>query len=178
MLYDQTIPGYHQALTALSGELDKALGWAAEEGRSESDLLAARLAPNMAALATQIRFTCTQAVQPAGTLGGDTPPTFAADAANVAELQDQIAGALAFLDKIDPASFGSDPDRPVSLALATGMIFDMPAAIYVRDWAHPQFYFHRVTAYAILRHLGVPLGKADYVAYMMQHLRPGTAPAS
>ncbi|WP_033075624.1 DUF1993 domain-containing protein [Sphingopyxis sp. MWB1] len=178
MLYDQTIPGYHQALTALSGELDKALDWAKEQGRTESDLLAARLAPDMASFATQIRFTCIQAVQPAATLGGQTPPSFADDAVDVAGLQVQIAKAIAFIDDIDPTAFGNDTERQVSLTLATGMVFDLPAAIYVRDWAHPQFYFHRVTAYAILRHLGVPLGKADYVAYMMQYLRPGTAPTA
>ncbi len=56
--------------------------------------------------------------------------------------------------------------------------FDLTAATYVRDWALPQFYFHIVAAYAVMRHLGVPLGKADYAGYMMQHLRPGTAPTA
>ena len=67
---------------------------------------------------------------------------------------------------------------PISFTLPNGMTFDMTAATYVRDWADPQFYFHRVAAYAVLRHMGVPLGKADYVAYMMQYLRPGTAPTT
>src|SRR3546814_14813192 len=58
------------------------------------------------------------------------------------------------------------------------MVFDLSAIDYVRDWALPQFYFHIVAAYAILRHMCVPLGKADYASYMMRHLRPGTAPAA
>ena len=56
------------------------------------------------------------------------------------------------------------------------MTFDLTAEGYVRDWALPQFYFHLMTAYAILRANGVPLGKIDYVPYMMRYLRPA-APA-
>ena len=80
-------------------------------------------------------------------------------------------------DDVDRAALGDDLDRDVSFELPNGMVFDMPALDYVRDWAQPQFAFHRTIAYAILRHMGVPLGKADYVAYMMRYLRPGTAPA-
>jgi hypothetical protein len=57
-----------------------------------------------------------------------------------------------------------------------GMIFDLTAEQYARDWALPQFYFHVMIAYAILRAEGVDLGKADYVAHMFAYLRPGTMP--
>ena len=59
-----------------------------------------------------------------------------------------------------------------------GMIFDFSAEQYVRDWALPQFYFHVMTAYAILRAQGVALGKADYVTHMFGYVRPGTMPAA
>ena len=65
-----------------------------------------------------------------------------------------------------------------SQGIKRGYVTDMTAATYVRDWAQPQFYFHLVAAYAVMRHLGVPLGKPDYVSYMMQYLRPGTAPTA
>ena len=58
-----------------------------------------------------------------------------------------------------------------------GMVFDLTAEQYVRDWALPQFYFHLMTAYAILRAEGIELGKADYVAHMFAYLRPGTRPS-
>src|SRR3546814_19076128 len=93
-------------------------------------------------------------------------------------MQAQIAQTLAWLDALDPAAFGDDADRPVEFSLPNGMVFDLRALDYVRDWALPQFYFHIVAAYAILRHMGVPLGKAVYASYMMQPLRPGTAPAA
>ena len=63
----------------------------------------------------------------------------------------------------------------MALELPNGMAFDMAAEEYVRDWALPQFYFHVVTAYAILRHHGVAIGKGDYVPHMFAYLRPGTA---
>src|SRR3546814_17938486 len=93
-------------------------------------------------------------------------------------MQAQIAQALAWFDALDPAAFGDDADRPVEFSLPNGMVFDLRALDYVRDWALPPFYFHIVAAYAILRHMGVPLGKDDYASYLMQHLRPGTAPAA
>src|SRR3546814_9766530 len=77
------------------------------------------------------------------------------------------------LDSIDRAALDGDLDRMVSFELPNGMVFDLSAFDYVRDWAVPQFAFHRTMAYAILRHMRVPLGKADYVSYMMRHLRPG-----
>src|SRR3546814_2803515 len=78
-------------------------------------------------------------------------------------MQEQIAATLAILDAVDRTALGDDGDRPVSFELPNGMIFDMSAFDYVRDWAAPQFAFHHVAAYAVLRHMGVPLGKADYV---------------
>lgn len=177
MLYDMTVPAYVNGLNALSAQLGKALAWSADKDIGEQQLLAARLAPDMFPLASQVRFTCMQAVQPASRLGARGAPAFAEDGADFAALQAQIADALAWLRAIDRAAVDGDADRPVSFDLPNGMVFDMTALTYVRDWAQPQFYFHLVAAYAILRHMGVPLGKADYVGHMMTYLRPGTAPA-
>lgn len=71
---------------------------------------------------------------------------------------------------------GVAPARAIAHALPQGMIFDLSAEQYARDWAIPQFYFHVMTAYAILRAEGAALGKADYVAHMFAYLRPGTMP--
>lgn len=177
MLYDLTVPAYQNGLKSLSAELSRALAWGVDNGIGELQFAVARLAPDMFPLASQVRFSCVQAVQPLVRLGGVAVPEFAEDATAFAGMQDQIASALACLDDVDPAALGDDLDRAVSFELPNGMIFDMTALAYVRDWAGPQFYFHRTAAYAVLRHMGVPLGKADYVGYMMRHLRPGTAPA-
>jgi hypothetical protein len=178
MLYDMTVPAYQNGLRALSAQLDKALTWGAENDVGELQLIVARLAPDMFPLASQVRFSCLQAVQPLARLGATGAPELTDDATDFAGLQAQIAATLAWLDSVDAATFDADPDRPVSFDLPNGMAFDMTALTYVRDWAQPQFYFHLVAAYSILRHMGVPLGKADYVGYMMAYLRPGTAPAA
>ena len=68
--------------------------------------------------------------------------------------------------------------RQTRWTLALGSRFDLDGEGYARDWALSQFYFHIMTAYAILRNQGVELGKADYVQHMFAYLRPGTAPAS
>ena len=178
MLYDLTVPAYQNGLKALSGELSKASAWGADNGIGELQFAVARLAPDMFPLASQVRFTCIQALQPLHRLGGIAVPEFPEDATDFAGMQEQIAATLAILDAVDRTALGDDGDRPVSFELPNGMIFDMSAFDYVRDWAAPQFAFHHVAAYAVLRHMGVPLGKADYVGYMMRYLRPGTAPTA
>jgi hypothetical protein len=178
MLYDLTVPACQNGLKALSSELAKALAWGAENGIGVLQFAVARLAPDMFPLAAQVRSTCRQAVQPLARLGVQNAPEFPDDATDFATMQAQIATALAFLDTVEPAALGSDDGRAVSFDLPNGMVFDMTAFEYLRDWAQPQFYFHRVAAYAVLRHMGVPLGKADYVGYITRHLRPGTAPTA
>jgi hypothetical protein len=177
-LYDLTIPAYAGALRALSGQLVKALDWGEQNGVGELQFVAARLAPDMFPLAAQVRFTCAQAIQTAARLGADNVPDLREDAPDFQGLQTQIAATLAWLDTIASATLDGDDDRAVSFDLPNGMTFDMTAATYVRDWAQPQFYFHLVAAYAVMRHMGVPLGKGDYVSYMMPYLRPGTAPTA
>ncbi|ALH79015.1 DUF1993 domain-containing protein [Sphingopyxis macrogoltabida] len=177
MLYDLTVPAYINGLKALSGQLGKALAWGRDNDIGELQFIAARLAPDMFPLASQVRFSCGQAIQAATRLGAGGAPLLDEDATDFAGLQAQIAATLAWLETIDRAALDGDPDRAVGFDLPNGMAFDMTAATYVRDWAQPQYYFHLVAAYGILRHMGVPLGKADYVSYMMAYLRPGTAPA-
>ena len=89
-----------------------------------------------------------------------------------------IDEALAFLDGLAPDALDNGAGRPLALELPMGIAFDLDGEGYARDWALSQFYFHIMTAYAILRNQGVELGKADYVQHMFAYLRPGTAPAS
>lgn len=178
-LYDLTIPAYIHGLGALSAQLAKALDWGEQNGVGELQFATARLAPDMFPLTAQVRFSCAQAIQAAARLGAaNDAPALAEDITDFAGLQAQIAATLAWLGAIDPAMLAGDDDRTIGFELPNGMAFDMTPATYARDWAQPQFYFHLVAAYAVLRHMGVPLGKADYVGYMMQYLRPGTAPAA
>jgi hypothetical protein len=179
------IPAYAQMLRGLSNWLDKArtqLG----AGSAEA-LLSARLAPDMFPLATQIRFACMQALEVVdrlsdagltalievvlneGRAGGEQP-------GSIADAQARIATTLAVLDGVAPDALDKRAPGALAIELPMGMAFDMTGEQYIRDWAQPQFYFHLLAAYAILRAGGVTLGKADYVAHAMGYLRPGSSP--
>lgn len=178
-------PTYVQMLQALAAWLCKAQ---AERPGSQADaLLSVRLAPDMFPLSTQVRFACVQAQEGMYRLHGTTFPvtlqTLLDEGRNGGERPGSMAEAVARIDETvalvrSLASRSVDPDeqRPIAHALPAGMIFDLTAAQFARDWALPQFYFHVMTAYAILRSQGIGLGKADYVAHMLGFLRPGTVP--
>ena len=179
------VPTYVQMLGAVSQWLSKAE--AQRPDGSADTLLAARLAPDMFPLATQIRFACVQAQEglfrlleqafpPAlqtlldeGRNAGERPGT-------LADAQARIAETIAVVEAAAATGITIAPAAPIAHALPNGMILDLTAAHYARDWALPQFYFHVVTAYSILRAQGIALGKADYASHMFAYLRP-TAPS-
>ncbi|MET4897495.1 DUF1993 domain-containing protein [Sphingomonadaceae bacterium jetA1] len=180
------IPTYRQMLQTLDGLLGKAEEHGSKQTRN---LLDARLDDDMLPLSSQIRFAVYQAQDAVFRLRDEAIPQWLTmiaaeghEARSAAGSWDQvrryIADAQSFLatlpgDALDPAA-----SRPITITLPDGMTFDLTGEQYVRDWALPQFYFHVVTAYAILRHHGVRLGKADYVPHMFAYLRKGDAPAA
>ena len=170
-------------LGALSAWLGKAE--AQQPGDGAERLLVARLAPDMFPLSTQIRFACVQAQEGVFRLRAQPfPPSIgelldegrsaAERPGSIADARARIAETLAIVEAADAPAV--DPATPIAHELPQGMVFDLTAEQYVRDWALPQFYFHVMTAYAILRAEGIELGKADYVNHMFAYLRPGTMP--
>lgn len=185
-LLDTLVPTYVQMLAALSAWLAKAETQKLDSGAET--LLIARLAPDMFPLSTQIRFACVQAQEGMFRLRGQAfPPSIEVlldEGRNAAERPGSIVDARARIAEtmgiVKAAAADApvmEPATPIAHALPQGMVFDLTAEQYVRDWALPQFYFHVMTAYAILRAQGVELGKADYVAHMFSYLRP-SAPLS
>ena len=185
-LQDLLVPTYVQMLGALSAWLGKAE--AERPGGAADELLSARLAPDMFPLSTQVRFACVQAQEGVFRLRGEEFPASvtvlleegrnaAEHPESIAEAQARIAETVAIVEAAAADARVLDPATPIAHALHQGMVFDLTAEQYARDWALPQFYFHLMTAYAILRALGVQLGKADYVAHMFAYLRPGTLPS-
>lgn len=179
------IPTYTQMLKTLSGWLEKAQ---AQMPKTDAEaLLSARLAPDMFPLSTQVRFACLQAQEAIFRLSGEAFPesldTLVEEGRNASEQPGSLADAQARIDEtimllegLAPNALDADPDRPIAHELPSGMIFDLTAEQYARDWTLPQFYFHLMTAYAILRREKVELGKADYVPHMFAYLRPETIP--
>ncbi|WP_422058191.1 DUF1993 domain-containing protein [Sphingomonas sp.] len=181
ILPDLIVPTYVQMLGALSGWLGKA-----ETQGTGDAVMAARLAPDMFPLATQIRFACVQAQEGVHRLRGEAFPPVVTELLDegrnagerpgtIADARARIAQTLALLEQVRDDMPAVDPTTPIAHTLPQGMVFDLTAEQFVRDWALPQFYFHLMTAYAILRARGVELGKVDYVAHMFAYLRPKTA---
>ena len=157
------------------GSLDVWLAKAMEHPRGDA-LLGDKLTEDMFPLARQIRFCCNL---PGEAMNATSDIAFGAsdiDDETLAAARERIAGTRALIERWRDVALGAD-DKPVILSLANGMTFDLDTAGYARDWALPQFYFHLMTAYAILRAAGVPLGKVDYVGYMLAHMRQPPAPA-
>ncbi len=176
------VPTYSQMLQALSAWLAKA-----GEPRPDGDsLLAARLAPDMFPLSTQVRFACLQAYEAVTWLQGGSFPQIWHDLleegrkggeqpGTIADATTRIRETLSFLDSLDSDAIDAGAERSIALELPDTRVFDMTGEQYVRDWAIPQFYFHVMSAYAILRNQGVELGKADYVQHAFAYLRPQSA---
>lgn len=174
--YAIAVPTYLQMIKGLSAQLTKAEAFAAESGLSPEDLIGARLAPDMFPLSTQVRFVCTQASDLLRHLTGADSFAPAEDATDFEGLRAQLADAVARLEATPASAFDGAAEKMIELKLPNGIVFDMTGEQFVRDWALAQFYFHATTAYAILRHKGVPLGKPDWVSHMFAYIRPGTLP--
>ena len=166
---DTLLTTYDNFLGSLDGWLVKAT----EHGGDE--LLGRKLADDMFPLSRQIRFVCNLPGEAMAGAAGVAYSSSDIDDETLSAARERIAATRALITGWRGTPFGAD-DAPVELSLANGMTFDLQTLSYVRDWALPQFYFHLMTAYAILRANGVPLGKADYVGYMFRYLRQ--APAS
>ncbi|ATW02435.1 DUF1993 domain-containing protein [Sphingorhabdus sp. YGSMI21] len=181
------VPTYTQMLKALAGWLDKAQLQFPDTG-SEA-LLTARLAPDMFPLSTQIRFACVQAQEAVFRLQGKSFPASIGELVDegrnageqpgsMAEARARIEETIALLEKLSPNALDKDPDEPIAHELPNGMVLDLTAVQYARDWALGQFYFHLMTAYAILRSEKIELGKADYIPHMFPYIRADTIPNS
>lgn len=182
---DLLVPTYRNHLAMLGAWLAKATAHSKHGGGDA--LLAARLADDMFPLATQVRFACAQAIEGMHRLRGRPFPDLvgellaegrgAGDAAGtMADAQSRITQTLAMIDELADSDGNDDGDRPIEHALPMGIVFDLTLEQYARDWALPQFHFHLMTAYAILRAEGVPLGKGDFVTPMWGYARAGTLP--
>jgi len=151
-----------RTLTALSGILTKAQDHAAARKIDEAVFLTARLFPDMLPLTRQVQLACDFAARAAARLAGQAPAGFADTEVTFAELQARIAAARAYMATFPVAAYEGAGERVITLK-AGGRDLSMPGAAFLTSFAFPQFHFHCTTAYNILRHNGVELGKRDYM---------------
>jgi hypothetical protein len=164
-IHSMAIDTFVPMLRTLSTLLDKGVAHVEAKGGEPDTLAEARLAPDMFPLSKQVQIACDFAKNCIARLAAHDPPRFEDNEKTITELKARIAKTLTYLESATPVSFSGAEDRQITVPLPGDMILDMKGSGYLRDWALPHFYFHVVTAYDILRHAGVQIGKLDLMAH-------------
>jgi hypothetical protein len=162
-MYAASVPVFKQMLNALSAVLAKAEAHAQSKKIDAGVLPQARLAPDMFSLIRQVQIACDFAKGAPARLAGAEVPSWDDNEQTFADLQARIAKTLAFLDTFKPADIDGSEERPILLAPGTPRERTFAGQPYLLSYALPNFFFHTTTAYAILRHNGVELGKKDFM---------------
>ncbi len=161
-LHTITIPVFARYLANLSIVLKKGARHAAKKKWSDKKLLGLRLAPNMYNLTQQIQYAYFTALEAAVNLSGRPMPEFAYDETTTRELQKSLSRTIAFLKTIRPKELERGRGKKVGTFLLSPKQRIMKEQ-YATTLALPNFFFHVTTAYDILRHAGVAIGKDDYL---------------
>ena len=161
-MYSASIPVFKQILTSLSAILDKAETHVSEKKIDPNALLQFRLFPDMLPFVRQIQIAADFAKGAAARLAGVAVPPYEDNEQSFAELKARIAKTLAFIELLPQASIEGSCER----AITTGSgekTKHFTGQTYLLHYALPHFYFHTTTAYAILRHNGIDIGKKDFI---------------
>ena len=161
-MYEASIPHFVRMLGNLSAILDKAKAHAETKNIEESVLINARLAPDMYPLSQQIQIVSYMAKACAARLAGLEVPSYEDNETTFSGFKAKIAKTIAFLQGVDSDQIDNSYDQPITIKLSDKEVV-YTAQVYLLDVIIPHFYFHVTTAYAILRHHGVALGKKDYI---------------
>ena len=162
-LYKTSVPIFMQFLTSLSATLDKAAAFAEAKKVDPAVLLNTRLAPDMFPLVRQVRAATDHALNAGGRLAGVELPKFANDETTIPQLKDRIAKTIDFLKGLKPAQIDGTEDKEIKIVFPSGASRDFTGQSLLLNNSLPNFYFHCTTAYDILRHCGVELGKGDFM---------------
>ncbi|HET7842951.1 MAG TPA: DUF1993 domain-containing protein [Xanthomonadales bacterium] len=161
-LYDTANDTFRKGLRALDAILTKAEAHATAKGYDPANLLRARLAPDMFDLVKQVQIACDMAKSGGARLAGVDVPSHPDTETTYAELHARIAKVNAFLDTLDRNAIDGAAGRDVVVPLRDRKL-EFKGRDYLVGWVLPNLYFHLTTAYAILRHNGVELGKKDFL---------------
>src|SRR5215469_4668494 len=162
-MYTVSIPVFVQHLNGLNTVLDKAAAWAAARKVNETDLLNMRLSPDMFNLARQVRAATDHAANAAGRLAGKEFLKFANDEATIAQLKDRIAKTIDYLKDIKESEIDGTESKEISITFPSGQTRQFTGQSLLLGNSLPNFYFHATTAYDMIRHCGVEIGKRDFM---------------
>lgn len=159
-LFD-AIPQFIKMLRNLDHWIELAVAHAQKKSFDPEILLQARLAPDQYPLVRQVQVACDVAKFTAAHLSGQKAPPHPDTEKTIAEVRARIAACIAYLETVKDTDFAGAAERRISAPWMSGKW--VAGAPYLLQIAYPNFYFHITTAYAILRHNGVELGKRDFL---------------
>ncbi|MES2686901.1 MAG: DUF1993 domain-containing protein [Pseudomonadota bacterium] len=162
-MYQASVPVFRQMLGALSAVLAKAEAHAAAKKIEPNALLQARLYPDMFALLRQVQIACDFAKGVSARLAGVEVPGFEDKEETFADLQARIEKTLAFMGSLEASQIDGSEERRIVTQAGTPKEKIFSGQSYLLNYGLQHFFFHTTTAYAILRHNGVEVGKKDYV---------------
>ena len=162
-IYDASVPVFTHFLRSLSVILKKAEAHCTAKKIDPAIILSARLFPDMFALTRQVQIASDAAKGAGARLAGIAVPSYPDEEKSFEELQARIARTIEFLAGLKKEQFDGAEERDIAIKAGPREL-NFKGAAYLETWAQPNFYFHVTTAYAILRHNGIELGKPDFLA--------------
>jgi len=162
-LTNASLPIFKMGLTNLAHCLDKAAANAARRNFSPDAFLPLRFAPDMLTFASQVRIACDTAKNAAARVGGLEAPRFSDDETTFGQLKERIRKTLTWLDTVPDNAFDGREAREITFPVGREKTRTLSGDAYLKHHAMPNFFFHIVTAYDLLRQAGVDLGKKDYL---------------
>ena len=166
-MYTVSAPIFIQFLTALSGVLDKAQAHIDAKKLDESFFMGMRIYPDMHNFTRQVRASCDHAVNACARIAGVELPAFENNETTIAQLKARIEKAVAFVRTIRPEQIDGMEDKEIVVKFASGERRFTGQSMLI-NFSLPNFYFHTTTAYDILRHCGVEIGKRDFMGTPVQ----------
>lgn len=160
-IYKATVPQFVKVLTSVDAWLEKAAAHAKAKSFDVNVLASARLAPDQYPLVRQVQSLCDTAKLSSARLSGKEAPKHPDTEQTIDELRARIASVREWIATLKEADFEGSATRGIELSFMPGKVIS--GGDYLNEFALPNFYFHVTTAYAILRHNGVELGKRDFL---------------
>ena len=163
-MHSASVPIFVRTLGGLLAWLDKAEAHAKARKFDTAVYLQSRLAPDMLPFVSQIRIASDAAKGCTARLAGMEVPVFEDNEASLDDLRERVRRTLAFVQSVPAAAIDGSEAREIVIPRRDKEPLRMTGEFYLAHWALPNFFFHCSMAYALLRHNGVELGKADFLA--------------
>jgi hypothetical protein len=163
MIYDASVPVFIHFLNGLAALLRKAEAHVQANKLDPNAFLLARLFPDMFTFTKQVQLACDFAKGTSARLAGVAAPSHTDDEKSFDELHDRIRKTVDYLRSLNKEQFAEGAERAITFK-AGGKELTVKGAQYLFNVGLPNFYFHVTTAYGLLRHNGIEIGKADFLA--------------